>query len=100
MDECDGTCRYAAPQLRSHQHSDRHGMIDNMPKRFRPGDAERAYDMCVLLGLDPVPWQFGLLERIETRDVDETFREVVGDLHAPRLSSPRQGHHPDHTELC
>jgi len=45
--------------------------------RWKPGDAERAYDLCVLLGLNPVPWQFDLLQRIEQRDVDETFHEIV-----------------------
>ena len=46
--------------------------------RMRPGDAERMYDFCVLLGLDMVPWQFVLLQRLEQRAVDETFREIVG----------------------
>jgi hypothetical protein len=49
-----------------------------MPRnRRKPGYAERAYDLMVLCGLNPVPWQFDLLQRIETNDVDETFREIV-----------------------
>lgn len=35
-----------------------------MPRnRWKPGYAEKAYDMAVLLGLNPVPWQFDLMER-------------------------------------
>ncbi|MDH6199207.1 hypothetical protein M2272_005875 [Mycobacterium frederiksbergense] len=44
---------------------------------MKPGDAERMYDACVLLGLNPVPWQFDLLQRVENHDVDEAFREIV-----------------------
>lgn len=45
--------------------------------RWKPGYAEKAYDLMVLCGLNPVPWQFDLLQRIENHDVDETFREIV-----------------------
>lgn len=50
-----------------------------MPRaRWNPGYAEKAYDLTMLCGLNPVPWQFDLLQRIEDHDVDETFREIVG----------------------
>lgn len=50
-----------------------------MSRRFRPGDAERVYDLSVLAGLNPVPWQFELLKAIEHRDVDQTFREMAAE---------------------
>jgi hypothetical protein len=49
-----------------------------MPRtRWKPGYAEKAFDLMVLCGLNPEPWQFDLLQRIENQDVDETFREIV-----------------------
>ena len=48
-----------------------------MIKRMGHGDGERMYDWCVLLGLNPVPWQFDLLQRVEQGAIDETFREIV-----------------------
>ena len=45
--------------------------------RWKPGYAEKAYDLMVPYGLNPVPWQFDLLQRIENHDVDEAFREIV-----------------------
>ena len=54
------------------------GVPAMMPNpRWKPGCAEKAYDLMVLYGLNPVPWQFDLLQRIENHDVDETFREIV-----------------------
>ena len=46
-------------------------------KRWKPGYAEKAYDMCVLAGLNPVPWQFDLLQRMENADVDAEFRDIT-----------------------
>lgn len=48
-----------------------------MAKRMGHGDAERMYDRCVLLGLNPVPWQFEFLQKLERRAIDETFTEIV-----------------------
>lgn len=31
----------------------------------------------VLFGLNPVPWQFDLLQSIENHDVDQTFHDIV-----------------------
>lgn len=47
-------------------------------RRLAHGDAERAYDSMVLLGLNPVPWQFEFLRRLEQRAIDEAFSEIVG----------------------
>ena len=46
-------------------------------KRWKPGYAERAYDMMVLLGLNPVPWQHDFMRRIEDADVDAEFRDIA-----------------------
>ena len=35
-----------------------------MAKRMSHGDAERIYDLCLLLGLRPVPWQVDVLQRL------------------------------------
>lgn len=52
-----------------------------MPRnRWRPGYAEKAFDLMVLTGMDPAPWQFTLLQRIEDHDVDETFREMTAEI--------------------
>lgn len=48
-----------------------------MAKRWKPGFAERAYDFMVLLGMNPVPWQFDLMQRIEDHDVDAEFRDIT-----------------------
>lgn len=58
-------------------------------RRWKPGYAEKAYDLMVLLGMNPVPWQLNLLRRIEDRDVDETFCEMTDPM--------RGGHEPDDT---
>jgi hypothetical protein len=44
---------------------------------MRHGDAERIYDWLVVLGLNPVPWQFTVLARMEQQAIDETFNEMV-----------------------
>jgi hypothetical protein len=41
------------------------------------GDAERMYDACVLAGLNPVPWQFEFLRKIEQQAIDEQFSKIV-----------------------
>ena len=46
-------------------------------KRMGHGDAERAYDAMVLLGMDPVPWQFDVLRQLEQQSIDEQFREIA-----------------------
>ncbi|MEN4400000.1 hypothetical protein [Mycolicibacterium conceptionense] len=40
---------------------------------MKPGDAERLYDGMVLLGMNPVPWQFHVLTRMEQQSIDQTF---------------------------
>lgn len=56
------------------------------------GDAERMYDWCVLLGLNPVPWQFELLRTLEQRSIDEQFAELIRDQ--SRRQSPPRGDRP------
>ncbi|SLI18755.1 Uncharacterised protein [Mycobacteroides abscessus subsp. massiliense] len=46
---------------------------------MKPGDAERMYDMLVLMGLNPVPWQFELLMKLE-QSINEQFAAIVGPL--------------------
>lgn len=41
------------------------------------GDGERMYDFMVLCGLNPVPWQFDLLQRLEQQSIDEQFRDIA-----------------------
>lgn len=48
--------------------------------RWQPGFAEKAYDMMVLLGLNPVPWQYEFMRRIEDHDVNKTFNEITSDV--------------------
>lgn len=44
---------------------------------MKHGDAERMYNFCVLNGLDPVPWQFDFLNRLESASIDKQFDEIV-----------------------
>lgn len=44
---------------------------------MKPGDAECLYDGMVLLGMNPVPWQFHLLAQMEQEGIDQTFRELT-----------------------
>ncbi|WP_396903053.1 hypothetical protein [Mycolicibacterium sp.] len=50
---------------------------------MKPGDAERLYDGMVLLGLNPVPWQFYLLAQMEQQAVNEQFRVIVAGVQKP-----------------
>jgi hypothetical protein len=47
------------------------------PPKMAHGDAERVYDSCVLLGMNPVPWQFDFLNRLEQASMDEQFVEIA-----------------------
>jgi hypothetical protein len=47
--------------------------------RMNHGDAERMYDFCVLLGLNPVPWQFHFLAKMEQQSIDEQFGEIASN---------------------
>ena len=53
------------------------------PAKLRHGDAERIYDQMVLWGLDPVPWQYEFLNRIEQHSLDKQFREIVAQTERP-----------------
>ncbi|MDM3950348.1 hypothetical protein [Mycobacteroides abscessus] len=44
---------------------------------MKPGDAERMYDALVLMGLNPVPWQFTLLTQLEQQSINEQFAAIV-----------------------
>lgn len=57
---------------------------------MKPGDAERLYDGMVLLGLNPVPWQFYLLAQMEQQAVNEQFRVIVAGVQ----SLPSKGVEP------
>ncbi|QXG07420.1 hypothetical protein RitSun_50 [Mycobacterium phage RitSun] len=48
-----------------------------MAKPMRHGDAERMYDFMVLLGLNPVPWQFDFLQKMEQLSLDEQFASIA-----------------------
>ncbi|AYN58349.1 hypothetical protein SEA_LIZZIANA_46 [Mycobacterium phage Lizziana] len=48
-----------------------------MAKLMRHGDAERMYDFMVLLGLNPVPWQFDFLQKMEQLSLDEQFASIA-----------------------
>lgn len=47
---------------------------------MKPGDAARMYDMLVLMGVNPVPWQFDLLAKIEQQSINEQFAAIVGHV--------------------
>ncbi|WP_157896401.1 hypothetical protein [Mycobacteroides chelonae] len=47
---------------------------------MKPGDAERMYDAMVLMGLNPVPWQFTLLTQFEQKSINEAFAVIVGHV--------------------
>lgn len=48
-----------------------------MSSKMGHGDAERIYDLYVLLGLNPVPWHFTLLQKLEQQSMDEQFTEIL-----------------------
>lgn len=50
---------------------------------MKPGDAERMYDACVLAGLNPVPWQYEFLAKLEQQAVNEQFRVIVTEAQKP-----------------
>lgn len=45
--------------------------------RMKPGDAEQMYDAMVPMGLNPVPWQFALLTKIEQQSINVQFAAIV-----------------------
>lgn len=47
---------------------------------MKPGDAEHMYDAMVLMGLNPVPWQFTLLSQLEQQSINEQFAAMVGHV--------------------
>lgn len=54
-------------------------------RHMKHGDAERMYDFCVLLGLDPVPWQHTFLAKLEQQAMDEQFSDIAKRYTNPQL---------------
>lgn len=46
---------------------------------MKHGDAQRMYDFMVACGLNPVPWQLDLLQKLEQHDIDEQFVTITLD---------------------
>ncbi|MBN7436071.1 hypothetical protein [Mycobacteroides abscessus] len=44
---------------------------------MRHGDAERIAELCAEAGKPLQPWQHGLLQQIEQRDIDVQFAKMV-----------------------